>query len=152
MFNFRYILFVGTTVKFDEIFVLNKLNNILSDNNINAKIVYRPHPWRENEDFSDITNLKNVVLDPQLSEQYLSKSRSNTYQPSLDSYADLVGGSEFVIGGMTSMLMEAQLLKKHFVGLVHKEPGNPLGPREMLSGYTHFSEIFLLIFVSYPIK
>jgi hypothetical protein len=69
---------------------------------------------------------------------------SSEFQPELEYYTDLVGGSEFVIGGFTSMLIEAQLQKKHYVGLAHKEPNFSYSPREWLNAYTHFSELFLL--------
>ena len=141
LFEFKYILFVGTTVEFDEFSILEKLNYIITKNNIDINIVYRPHPWRESTNFSDLSNLNKVILDPQLSEQYKSKSSSDNFQPELDLYADIISGSEFVIGGMTTMLIEAHLLKKHFIGLAHSEPGNKLGPREMLEGYTHFDDV-----------
>ena len=141
LFDFKYILFVGTTVQFDEFSILKKLNNILIKNNIDIKIIYRPHPWRESTNFSDLTSLNKVILDPQISEQYTSKSSSDVLQPELDLYADIISGAEFVIGGMTTMLIEAYILKRHFIALAHSEPGNKLGPKEMLNGYTHFAEV-----------
>jgi len=144
LFSFNYVLFVGTSNKFDEYAVLILLNNIFNKLNIGMKIVYRPHPWRESDEFPDISILNNVILDPQMEKQYLSKSMSSEFQPELDYYTDLVGGAEFVIGGFTSMLIEAQLQKKHYVGLAHKEPNYSYSPREWLNAYTHFSELFLL--------
>ena len=125
----------------DEFSILKQLNNILIENNIDIKIIYRPHPWRESTNFSDLTSLNKVILDPQISEQYTSKSSSDVLQPELDLYADIISGSEFVIGGMTTMLIEAYILKRHFIALAHSEPGNKLGPKEMLNGYTHFAEV-----------
>ena len=144
LFDFKYILFVGTSNKFDEFAVLVLLNNIFKKLNIDMKIVYRPHPWRESHEFPDISILNNIILDPQMEKQYNAKSMSSEFQPELEYYTDLVGGSEFVIGGFTSMLIEAQLQKKHYVGLAHKEPNFSYSPREWLNAYTHFSELFLL--------
>jgi hypothetical protein len=144
LFNFKYILFVGTSNKFDEFAVLVLLNNIFNKFNIDMKIVYRPHPWRESDEFPDISILNNIILDPQMEKQYNAKSMSSEFQPELEYYTDLVGGSEFVIGGFTSMLIEAQLQKKHYVGLAHKEPNYYYSPKEWLNAYTHFSELFLL--------
>ena len=144
LFSFKYVLFVGTSNKFDEFAVLIVLNDIFNKLNTGMKIVYRPHPWRESDEFPDISILNNVILDPQMEKQYLSKSMSSEFQPELDYYTDLVGGAEFVIGGFTSMLIEAQLQKKHYVGLAHKEPNYSYSPREWLNAYTHFSELFLL--------
>ena len=118
LFNFKYILFVGTSNKFDEFTVLVLLNNIFNKLNIDMKIVYRPHPWRESDEFPDISILNNIILDPQMEKQYNAKSMSSEFQPELEYYTDLVGGSEFVIGGFTSMLIEAQLQKKHYVGRI----------------------------------
>ena len=76
-----------------------------------------------------------------MEKQYLSKKNSNDFQPELDYYTHLLGGSEFVIGGLTSMLIEAQLKKKHFVALIHKEPKFKYSPLEWYNGYTNFSEL-----------
>tara|TARA_Y100000389_G_scaffold204053_1_gene254714 strand:- start:6540 stop:7865 length:1326 start_codon:yes stop_codon:yes gene_type:complete len=144
LFAFDYILFVGTSNEFDEFLVIKILNDILVKKNFDIKIVYRPHPWRESEKYPDLSSLSKVVLDPQIEDHYNSKSSSNYFQPDLDYYVDLVGGSRFVIGGLTSMLIEAQLQKKHYISLIHKEKNFKYSPREWANGYLHFSELFLL--------
>ena len=145
LFQFKYILFAGSSNKYDEFAVLKKLNSILSKLNTDIKIVYRHHPWRESDEFPDISILSNVILDPQMEKQYHLKKRMDVeFQPELDYYTDLVGGSEFVIGGATSMMIEAQLQKKHFVLLVHEEPTYYYSPRAWINAFTHFTELFLL--------
>ena len=71
LFNFKYILYVGSSNKYNEFAVLKILNNVLIKRNINTKIVYRPHPWRDNDEFPALSTLSKVVLDPQMEKQYL---------------------------------------------------------------------------------
>ena len=141
-FNLKnYVLFVGTTVAFDEFKVLQHLNKIINRNNLNTTVVYRPHPWRESNEFPSIDSLEHVVIDEQLKVQYETKSSNASFQPALQYYKPLVLNSKFVIGGLTSMLIEALLLKKKFVGLVHDDIDSKINPKNMLRDYTHFREI-----------
>ncbi len=144
LFNFEYILFVGTSNEFNEYAVLQELNHILVNLKSEIKIVYRPHPWRESQKYPNLQTLSKVVLDPQIADHYKSQSSSNYFQPDLNYYSDLIAGSKFVVGGLTSMLIETQLQKKNYIALIHKEINFKYSPREWYNGYLHFSELFLL--------
>ena len=98
----------------------------------------------ESTEFPSLATLKHVVIDEQLKQQYESESSSPTFQPTLGYYAPLIANAKFVIGGLTSMLVEAQLLGKQFVGLAHDDPSSWINPLKTLHGYTHFREIGLL--------
>lgn len=145
LFDFKYILFTGSSNQFDEYKILKKMNYIL-DNTKNIKLVYRPHPWRESNEFPNLSNLKNIVLDPQIENFYKNKKNdfSFNFTPDLDYYPDLVGGAEFVIGGPTSMMIEAQLIKKKYIVFAHEENNQKYSPKKWLNAYNHFSELFLL--------
>ena len=55
-----------------------------------------------------------------------------------------MGGAEFVMGGPTSMMIEAQLIKKKYIVFAHEEDNEKYSPKKWLNAYTHFSELFLL--------
>jgi len=141
IFDFKYILFVGTTLEFNEAAALKKINEIVSDNqNIfnEIKIIYRPHPWRQGRDSIVGMNLEHVIIDPQLINQYSQKIHTTDFQPSLDYYPSLIQNAEIVIGGLSSMLIETLIFKKCFVAIVYKESGNLTNPHNVLNNYEHF--------------
>lgn len=141
IFNFRYILFVGSSNRYNEYAVLKNLNDIIIKNKIDIKVVYRPHPWRENFDFPDLSALINIVLDPQMKTQYENKKNSQDFQPNIDYYNDILSSCEFAIGSLTSMLIEALVKKKRYIALIHSEPGFKYSPSEWYKGYTNFAEL-----------
>ena len=51
--------------------------NYILNSTKNIKLVYRPHPWRESDKFPDLSNLKNIVLDPQMEDFY--KKQKNDF-------------------------------------------------------------------------
>ncbi len=139
-FCFKYILFVGTALAFDEADVLQKLNDIISKHqNIfsSVKIIYRPHPWRQGSDSIAGKDLKNVVIDPQMINSYNHIDSSN-FQPDLTYYPSLLKNAEFVLGGLTSMLIEAMIFRKRFMALVYDDGKNYTNQQNAFKYYTHF--------------
>jgi hypothetical protein len=141
MFGFNYVLFVGTALSFDEANCLSLLDKIISKTNLDLKIIYRPHPWRQGKDTIVGRNLKNVIIDPQLIKAYENKDNSYNVQPDLNYYPSLISNSLFVIGGLTSMLIESLIFRKQFIALVYEEDGNITNPSEVYKNYTHFEGI-----------
>jgi hypothetical protein len=141
MFDFNYILFVGTALSFNEAKCLKLLDKIIFDNKLNLKIIYRPHPWRQGTDYIDEEKHKNIIIDPQLKNAYLNKNNTYNVQPDLNYYPSLISNSLFVVGGLTSMLIEALIFRKKFIALVYEEDGNITSPSEVYKNYTHFEGI-----------
>ena len=143
-FPFPYVLFVGTALSFNEARVLQILDREINENSTlygDLKVVYRPHPWRQGRDNIRSLELKNVVVDPQVSENYFSGKSSVEFQPELDYYPSLIKNAKFIVGGLTSMLIESLIFYKRFVGLAHHEKLNPVSPDRVLSEYVHFRDI-----------
>jgi hypothetical protein len=139
-FDFKYILFVGTALEFDEAGVLVRLNDILARNQNtfkSIKIVYRPHPWRQGSDSIVGRGLENIVIDPQMIGAYTAVE-SNRFQPDLSYYPALLKNAEFVIGGLTSMLIEALIFRRKFLALAYDDGKNFTSQHNVLKYYTHF--------------
>lgn len=139
-FNFKYILFVGTALAFDEVDVLQKLNNIISKHPHifnSVKIIYRPHPWRQGNDTIVGKGLENIVIDPQIIRVYTGLDSTN-FQPDLSYYPSLLKNAEFVVGGLTSMLIEALIFRKRFMALVYDDGKNYTNQHNAFKYYTHF--------------
>tara|TARA_Y100000590_G_C15611856_1_gene974125 strand:- start:176 stop:1366 length:1191 start_codon:yes stop_codon:yes gene_type:complete len=126
-FKFEYILFLGTALIFDENKILRILDNFFlkyKKLTSNLKIVYRPHPWRMSKEKINIKKYKNVIIDPQVKHIYLNKTNPNKsmkFQPDLNYYASLIKNSKFVVGGLTSMLIESSIFYKHYIVTALKE-------------------------------
>ena len=118
-FDFNYILFLGTALEFDEIKILKIIDNFIIKNESKiskTKIVYRPHPWRMGTDKIKISEFKNIIIDPQIEKNYLETNFVNTeFQPDINYYTSLIKNSYFVVGGLTSMIIESSIFYKKYV-------------------------------------
>ncbi len=136
-----YVLFVGTALYFDEESSLLALSNILNEKSEifgDLHIIYRPHPHRQAVT-SDYSNLPNrVLLDPGLEhgtrvgDDFTSGESNSVY------FSRLLSNAELVIGGLTSMLIEALIFGKQFIALVHDDGSNFTSQDKALTAYEHF--------------
>ncbi|MDA9925339.1 hypothetical protein N9D86_01900 [Gammaproteobacteria bacterium] len=142
-YSFKYILFVGTALVFDEPAVLVKLNKIIQKNALlhGIKIIYRPHPWRQTKKIFELEGLEYVIIDTQLEDAYKTGKRDVSLQPSLSYYPSLLNNAEFVVGGLTSMMIEALIFHKRFLGLIHDDKKHFTSMHNVYENYTHFEGI-----------
>jgi hypothetical protein len=143
-FEFRYILFVGTALEFDESGVLSIIDEIIKNNRDHfqdIKVVYRPHPWRQGTDTIIGKDLSNIIIDPQLYDSYASHNTEVVVQPDVNYYPSLLKNAEFIVGGLTTMLMEALIFRKRVLALVHDDGMNITSPHNVLKYYVHFKGI-----------
>ncbi len=140
-FDFKYVLFVGTAVAFNEAKALQVLSDEIDQNQQlygDLKIVYRPHPWRQGLDSIANLSLPYVIIDPQVRENYMQMSHGTDFQPSLDYYPALLQNAHFVIGGISSMAIEATIFWQRYIALAYDEAHNQTSPQNMLDNYVHF--------------
>ena len=144
-FDFRYVLFLGTALEFDEFAVLEVLNSLTKSSAstiFNFKIIYRPHPWRMGPAYSDYSQLENVLMDPMLEPKYLKgEFIPESSMPDLDYFPGLISNASLVIGGLTSMLLESCIFGKNIIGLAHKEKLSVTSPHRVWKSYRHFDEL-----------
>lgn len=143
-YKFPYMLFVGTALEFDEFTVLEKINQVLQNNKGlfgETKLVYRPHPWRQSTGGKIPDNMQNVVIDSQVASNFLANNRSIAIQPSLDYYPALLSNAEFVLGGLTSMMIEALIFNKIFLGFIHDDKKHFTSMHNVYNSYEHFQGI-----------
>lgn len=148
-FDFPYILFAGATVACDELRPLHLLDDSLSRLGIpNLKIIYRPHPWREQRhpncaDYFDPADFKHVILDPQIAAVYSEGKQTGqegvarAEYPSLSYYPQLVKNATFVISPMSSMTLEAALFDIPTLVLAMDDGFHKI-PSHLQAQYTHF--------------
>ena len=114
-FNFKYILFLESFNNSENISILQRLDNFINNNKSfkNYKVIYRPHPWqKKNRNAIQEKQFKNLIIDPQLKQNYLSRNFSTAFQPNINYYSSLIKNAEIVITGPTSMLIEATIFYK----------------------------------------
>jgi len=145
--NFPYILFAGCWPTFDEIGVLEILNELIykyKDLLPNqCKILYRPHPWGENYDkldYLESLSLENVKVDPQMSKKSrpADYTKRTDFQPDLDYYPVLLDNSEFVICPLSSIIIEASIMNKKVLALAHDDKKSLLTPSLMYKNSDYF--------------
>lgn len=142
----RYLLFSGSFLNFDEYKALRIIDNFLMrlENHQDLYVIYRPHPEGVHKNSFQTQNFQRVLMDPQFSEllaKGLLKASGNLGRFSLDYYPYLISNAEFVVGGLTSLLIEATLFQKLYITLEHDEPHNLSNPAKLRGNYTHFKEI-----------
>ena len=118
----KYLLFVGSQTYFDEVTVIENLKLLINKRFSDHQIVYRPHPWREsfNKESLDIDG---IIIDPTLTTK--SQTVENMKLPDMDLSAYVINNANVIIGGCTSMIIEASLLRKPYLLLAHDD-GNPI--------------------------
>tara|TARA_B100000886_G_C20202094_1_gene398777 strand:- start:19 stop:591 length:573 start_codon:yes stop_codon:yes gene_type:complete len=126
----------------NEKLVLNKLNNLIEKNSSldSYKIIYRPHPWSRKDSF-DLSKLQNVIIDPQVVEQFQSNSYSSRFQPNIDYYPSLLQNSSIIIGGLTSMIIESSIMYKNYVVLAYRDEDHFESPETIYNSHLHFEGI-----------
>lgn len=138
-----YILFVGSSLIWDEAKVLKIIDDWVDSSEIrrNLRVIYRPHPEGVHKTRFSQDNYKHVTLDNQTNELArlgALRPSGNLSQFSLDYYPSLISNAELVVGGHTSMLIEATLFGKTFICFEHDEPFNLSNPSKLRSSYAHF--------------
>jgi len=147
IYDFPYILFLGMGgLGYDEIGALKRVSKVLSDNRSlfpkNCKIIYRPHPFGRGMTLqSDFNNLcdENIVLDKQLFEHFNSEIyfKNRSFQLSFDYFPSILLNSTIVVGGATTMIMEALFLGKNSVVLSYDD-GNEVNLKKQFKALEHF--------------
>ena len=87
---------------------------------------------------------KNLVIDPQLKKNYLSRNFSTSFQPNVNFYSSLIKNADIVITGPTSMLIEASIFYKKILLLGFKSKSSTPYSEE-LKYFEHLQGIKKLI-------
>lgn len=124
-YNFKYILFSGPALPFDELNVLKKIDNILQKNILlkGLKVIYRPHPVRQRRCSRDNfykEKFKNVILDKD-AKKFYRKNLHYSFNTPLNYFPSLLKNSEFVIAPLTTLLIESLIFYKKVLILLHND-------------------------------
>lgn len=121
-YPFRYVVFAGCSMPFDDIGALQALDAALAAQGVDdLKIVYRPHPWRQRRRCFDVFEpraYRHVLIDRQVETSYFESVRTGqcagprTFLPSLDYYPALLHHAAFVICPLSTMLLEAAIFDR----------------------------------------
>ncbi len=135
-FNFDYILFLGTSWKWNEEEAIKTLDTFISESSIlnkNYKIVYRPHPFRQGK--TNEIKLKNIIYDPEILKILQNKSHQFV---DLNYYPSLIKNAKFIMGGPQTMMIEAAIFNKYYLALTYDDKINYTNMRKVYNAYHHF--------------
>ena len=138
-FDHKYILFVGTALDFDEERLLSIIDNVIEKHKKkwgNVKVIYRPHPWRQNNCQVKESYGINIFTDPQI--LLANNDKSKRTQPNLEYYSGLLKNAEYMMGGLTSMLIEGLIFRKHFLAFIHDDDKYVSNMANCWKYYEHF--------------
>lgn len=151
IFKFRYVLFVGVLQPFNEIEPLKVIDKEISSNSAlykDLKLIYRPHPGREHliEKASKI-NFKNVVFDPRM-HKYIKTKDKKLLLPKKDYYESLISNSLFVVGGLSTVVLESLIFNKRYHFFSYPEKYNLTDPEKLFKNAAHYNEINKISYLS----
>lgn len=136
----HYILVIGSQTFWDENSFLIRLQEVVDKEFDGIPIVYRPHPWRETFG-QQFLPPPGILVDPTLGESGVD---SEMHLPNLDLYKQLLTEATLIVGGCTSMIVEAGILRKKFLLLAHDD-NNPIqSPFEYFRRAEHQNLTFAL--------
>lgn len=147
LYKFKYILFAGIAVPFDELSTLRKLEEIIDRKGLDVKIIYRPHPWRKHRKCADTFfeyDFKHIVIDEQAKLYYKRDEMdefNDIYMPDLKYYPKLLANMEFMICPLSTMMIEGLLFGKKIFVPVYDDGIHSTNPKNMLTRHTHFQGI-----------
>lgn len=133
--KFDYVLFLGHLFDWNEEAVIEILDNEISSKKEfynNTKIIYRPHPQRISR--ARTINLSNVIIDDDVKEQ-------GTYWPSLNNYFNNIQNSMFVMGSLTTGLLESTAFYKRYMLLCYNDEYDFFSQGSLLNKYTHVQDL-----------
>jgi hypothetical protein len=146
-YPFRYALFAGNALPFDELSALRAIDKIISDKNLDIKIVYRPHPWRKHRKSADTFfgyDFKNVIIDEQAKTYYKRDEMdeyNDIYMPDLNYYPRLLSNMEFMICPLSTMIIEGLFFNKNVAVLIYDDGIHLTNPKACYKYYEHFRGI-----------
>jgi hypothetical protein len=140
----KFILFLGSFLYFNELRALKILNEEITQNpNIygDTYILYRPHPLGNNISKVNFEPLNRVKLDPDLVNVVSGNPKTDLGQHNLLHYIELFLSAQFVVGGLTSMLLESGLNQRKYVAIAYEEAETLTSPSTVLTEYLHLQGI-----------
>lgn len=138
IYKHKYILFLGASFKWNEKEALIILDNLIKKNKKKYKgirIIYRPHPkvnwriWFKQDEF------QNILIDKQI------KNTKYREWPDLDYYPKLLSNCLFVVGSLTSMLIESTIFYKRYLALSYNDNISLMNQSYVLKTRLHLKEI-----------
>jgi hypothetical protein len=146
-YDFPYVLYCGCSIPFDELTSLRLLEKEIAENPGiygPTKIVYRPHPWRQRRLSPDVFNesdFRHIVLDRQIKQAYETNQKSTEFQPAMEYYPRLIKNAKFVIGPLTTMLIESLICGQNVLAIAYDDAVHKSSPHNALKYYVHFRGI-----------
>ena len=146
-YPFRYVLFAGCAVPFDERTALRAMDDALVAHGIeDVRVVYRPHPWRVPRAVDDSVreeDFRYLTIDAQVRQSYVGATGPvgpEEFLPELGYYPGLIGNAEFVVCPLSTMVVEAAILERRVLVLAYDDHVHDLPP-SVIAQFEHFDGI-----------
>lgn len=141
-YGFKYAVFAGNALPFDELTALHKLDEIIDKNKYPITIIYRPHPARQGRKCLDTFfeyDFKNIKLDVPAKAYYKKMEQEEALEcAGLDYYPRLLDNMEFMICPLSTMIVEGLIFNKMVFALTYDDKTHPANPYFAFQNYLHF--------------
>ena len=143
-FPFPYVLFAGCYQPFDELGALERLEQEIERSKLDLKVVYLPHPKRlrrKNDDFVDDSRFEHVLVEPRSRDGYIAEKGKGKREPlPLDYYPALLENAEFVVCPLSTLMLEAAILRRRVLVIAYDDRIHPTSPGVAIK-YLHFEGV-----------
>lgn len=136
--SYKTLLFVGSAIPYDECSLIQVLLKKVESSEVRMKLVYRPYPWRAHAIPREILEHRNFVLDKSI-ERIVLEKRVNDFDPKFDDYVNLLQESDLIVGGLSTMLLEAAIIGKQVLGLIHNDKSGSIDSPHL--GFQYFEHV-----------
>jgi hypothetical protein len=149
-FAFRYVLFAGCYQPFDERAALRRLDDAVTRNGLDLKVVYLPHPRRlprRRPDLVDEREFDHVIVEPRVRDGYRAGWRDGEQQGPLktaalplSAYPALLENAAFVVCPLSTIMLEAAIFRRRVLTIAYHDGVHNTSPGVAID-YLHFEGV-----------
>lgn len=150
-YPFQFMLYAGSSLPYNELEVLHKLDSLISKYRPDLKVIFRPGLVQHARNCPDVFfeyDFKNIILDIPARAYYKKEAGHKVkdgfnpvYTPDMSYFPRLFANMEFLICPLSTMMLEGLIFRKRVYGLAHDDGIHWRNLKYLYTNYGHFRGI-----------
>ena len=150
-YPFKFILYAGSSLPYNELEVLHKLDDLVGKYRPDLKVVFRPGLVQHARNCPDVFfeyDFKNIILDIPARAFYKKEAGHKVkdgfnpvYSPDMSYFPRLFANMEFMVCPLSTMMLEGLIFGKKVFGLAHDDGIHWRNLKYLYDTYEHFKGI-----------
>ncbi|HEY4475038.1 MAG TPA: hypothetical protein VJC06_03885 [Candidatus Paceibacterota bacterium] len=150
-YPFKFILYAGSSLPYNELEALHKLDDLVSKYRTDLKVIFRPGLVQHVRNCPDVFfeyDFKNMVLDIPARAFYKKEAGHKikdgfnpVYSPDMSYFPRLFTNMEFMVCPLSTMMLEGLVFNKRVYGLAHDDGLHWRNLKYLYDTYEHFRGI-----------